>query len=137
MRWRTASALVVLAVALALVLSWSLGAFGADAVCTKMGPGAVQYMQSGMAHHVRLGTLYGVRRDKTTWILAAHIPGAGVAVWQAPTPNGTSFLTPIPMNAVAVDNWLSVFRSPKNVEKAMYPYYRAEKAYQQAVACLR
>jgi hypothetical protein len=155
MWWRLASALAVLVGAVTLVLSWSLGVFAADtAGCTKMGPDVVQRMDLGLAHHVRLGAIYGVRRDKSSLVLAARIPGEGVAVWSAdPTPPGLGVSAPLldspePMNAVAVDNWRlpnglasGGMKPPegygKSWEKEMFRLYRGTKAYHQAVACLR
>jgi hypothetical protein len=155
-RWRFASALAVFAVALALVLSWSVGVFRVDtAGCTKMGPDVVQVMDVGMAHDAKLGAVYGVRRDKDSLVLAARIPGEGVAVWLGyPTPPGSGVSQPLldsfvdPINAVAADNWrlpsgvASGGRKPpegygKGWENEMFRLYRGTKGYQQAVACLR
>jgi hypothetical protein len=149
MRWRLASTLVVLSVVLALVLSWSFGVIGASAsTCIRVDPAGVKELETGIGGHVKLGAVYGVKEDAGTWLVAARIPAAGVAVWKATlVPSGTNigypFLYMDPRNKAAIDNWgeksdLTVAaRGDKGWEQEMLRLFQAQKAYRQVLACTR
>jgi hypothetical protein len=150
-RWLLVSTLGVLSVVLALVLSWSLGAFNASAAsCTKVGRSAVEFLDAEMARDVKLGAVYAVPWGKVGGgsLLAARIPGAGVGVWGgdlvSPGPNEDPVPIVEPENAVALENW----RGASNLkagsefygnswERTMLRVMRQSEAYHHAVACVR
>jgi len=150
MRWRLVSVVVALGLVLALVLSWSFGAIGASAsTCIKVDPAGIKELETGIDGHVKLGTVSAVKEDAGTWLVAAHIPAAGVAVWQATlVPTGTNIGRPFlyidPRNAAAFDNWRGKSDltheaqvAGKAWEKEMLRLFQAQKGYRQAVACTR
>jgi len=146
MRWRLASMLAGLAVALAFVLSWSFGVFAArPAGCTKVGPGAVKIMDRGMARGIKLGSVYALPNEGA-WNFAARIPGAGVAVWLAyitPTTPMMSqhdllrfFPVAAPVNAVAWENSRWGHPGPPP-DKVIVHVTQRSNWYRQVVACVR
>jgi hypothetical protein len=150
MRWRLLSVVVVLVVALALVLSWSFGVIGASAsTCIKVDPVGIKELDQGIAAHAALDTVYAVKQDAGTWMLAARVPASGVAVWKATlVPSGTNvgypFLYIDPQNKAAIDNWKgeSAVKQGGQVygqgwDKEMLRLIQAQKTYRQAVACTR